>query len=334
MGGNNCGKTSIIEALKAFNGNATPSFSIGKRNVKSNSIIEIALYTNDKVNTVKTVEVGGSETETTKNFEQSIYILPSRRHISYEFGKSERDRDSYIKQEGALGNNREALLGTFSRRLFQVLKHKEDFDNVLERILGEHISWIIEQSDNGQYFIRYSFGNINHNSEGIGDGIWSAFTLADALYDSKVGDVIAIDEPELSLHPAYQKRLMKVLMDYSKDRQIILSTHSPYFVNWEAIANGANLIRTVKDENFNIQCYMLSEEFKKKIAGFLDNLNNPHILGLSATEAFFLEDRIILVEGQEDVVIFNRISEQIGQNFIGEIFGWGVGGAPNMDTFL
>jgi hypothetical protein len=63
--------------------------------------------------------------------------------------------------------------------------------------------------------------------------------------------------------------------------------------------------------------------------GLMKNDNNPHILGLLAQEIFFIEDHVILVEGQEDVVFFKRVQADIGP-LSGHFFGWGVGGAENM----
>jgi hypothetical protein len=60
------------------------------------------------------------------------------------------------------------------------------------------------------------------------------------------------------------------------------------------------------------------------------NDNNPHILGLVAQEILFVEDHVILVEGQEDVVFFKRVQAEI-EPLAGTFFGWGVGGAENMD---
>lgn len=68
--------------------------------------------------------------------------------------------------------------------------------------------------------------------------------------------------------------------------------------------------------------------------GIIKDLNNPHTLGLDANEVFFLEDKIILVEGQEDVVIFRKIAQKLERNIYGNFFGWGVGGAPKMKAFL
>lgn len=211
-------------------------------------------------------------------------------------------------------------------------EHKIEFDRILYKIIPQDFDWTIDQSDSGQYFIKFTYNGLSHNGEGVGDGIWSVFTICDALYDSAPGSIIIIDEPELSLHPAYQRKLMKLFEEYSKDRQIIISTHSPYFINWNCIANGAALVRTNKLSTNEIKVYNLSEENKLHIKGLVKDLNNPHVLGLNANEVFFLEDKILLVEGQEDVVILNRLITD--QTLDGDFFGWGVGGAAKMDIFL
>ena len=64
--------------------------------------------------------------------------------------------------------------------------------------------------------------------------------------------------------------------------------------------------------------------------GLLNDVNNPHVLGLDAREIFFLEDRVILVEGQEDVIFYQAICEQLTTSLNGTFFGWGVGGAEKM----
>lgn len=58
--------------------------------------------------------------------------------------------------------------------------------------------------------------------------------------------------------------------------------------------------------------------------------NNPHVLGLDANEVFFLEDGIVLVEGQEDVVYLRRVLQQLEQPLSATFYGWGVGGADKM----
>jgi hypothetical protein len=48
---------------------------------------------------------------------------------------------------------------------------------------------------------------------------------------------------------------------------------------------------------------------------------------------FFLHDRVILVEGQEDVVFFDIVMKELGVDLPGSFFGWGVGGAGKMGAF-
>ena len=56
-----------------------------------------------------------------------------------------------------------------------------------------------------------------------------------------------------------------------------------------------------------------------------------HVLGLNAREILFLEDGLILVEGQEDVIFYRLLETKIEKRFEGEFYGWGVGGAEKME---
>lgn len=253
--------------------------------------------------------------------------------MSYEFSRNTWNKDTYISATQKLDNQRGSSLQNFEARLFQIETNKESFNGLLSRILGPDFQWTIEQRASGNYYIKCSNGRSSHSSEGIGDGVWSIFTICAALFDAPENSVIVIDEPELSIHPAVQRRLMNIILEYSKDRQIIISTHSPYFISWSAITNGAKLIRVVKEEN-DSKCFSLSDECSRRFAGMLRELNNPHILGIEANETFFLEDRIILVEGQEDVVIYQKIAQELDASINGSFFGWGAGGAEKMKIFL
>ncbi|MBQ4517883.1 MAG: AAA family ATPase [Clostridia bacterium] len=335
-GANNSGKTTIIEAIQAFNCNSnnTPTFSEGRRNCLTGGKVFLKLIDDSsEIYTIESVPSGGSSTKKNKPFTLKYYVLQSRRAIPFEFSKTNVDKEWYILHSQKLDNQRSSSLSNFEARIFQIEKQKDEFDLILSKVLGNDFCWTIEQRDNGSYYIKYSINGISHSSEGIGDGIWSVFTICAALFDSKTNETIVIDEPELSVHPKLQKKLMEIFLEYSTTRQIIISTHSPYFVNWNAIINNANLIRVTKD-NQNSVCFSISENTRKQFKGILNDINNPHTLGLDANEIFFLDDGIILVEGQEDVVILDRISKELEMEIDGTFFGWGVGGAPKMEAFL
>jgi len=341
VGSNNAGKTTILEAIRSFNcsQNEPPSFAERKRNIKcENGTIHLKLQTEESTYMIDTVESGGSATVIKKANEidgawwetPRTFILQSRRFVEYEFHRSYMERQDYIQNQQMQIANRTAYIYEFNARLFKMQKNKEKFNILLKRVLGYDLEWTIEQNDNGTFYLKFMINGCVHSSEGLGDGIWSIFTICDALYDSEKGSTIAIDEPELSLHPAYQKKIMELFNEFSQNRQIIISTHSPYFVDAVAITNGAYLYRTVKNSDGNIDVFKLSDESKRELKGFLNNINQPHTLGTEAKEIFFLEDRIIITEGQEDVIMYKRAADNVGTYIYGTFFGWGAGGASNI----
>jgi hypothetical protein len=202
----------------------------------------------------------------------------------------------------------------------------------MRRLMDPPPQWAIDQNDTGQYFLKLPAAGGFHTSDGLGDGIVSLLVIVDALYDSQPGHTIAIDEPELSLHPHLQQKLATLLVDYAKDRQVILATHSPYFASPAAIAAGAELARVYKD---GTGCHVasLSQGSRVALRTLLNNANNPHVLGLSAREAFFLHEGVVLLEGQEDVIFYSRVEQSLGVALLGNVYGWGAGGADNIRIF-
>lgn len=326
-GPNNAGKSSITECLRARSGDSV-SFTIGTRNAAVEAI-EIVYVFGEKQETIKSLTKGSSETVREGISDRSILVLPARRTFSPYFGKVERSRDTYV-QISTLPAQRSFLLAHFEGRLFTILKTPDAFNDLLEKALGFRPTWTIDQSDQGPYFLKFFNGEQPHSSDGMGDGIVSVFAIVDSLYDSKPGDIIVIDEPELSLHPALQKRIARLLIDFSKDRQIIISTHSPYFVDLSVLASGGTLARVTATDG-GTKIHQLSSDSRLSIKALSENnLHNPHVFGLDARELFFQEDHIILTEGQEDVLLYPKVSEQVGVEIAGNFFGWGVGGAGNM----
>lgn len=69
------------------------------------------------------------------------------------------------------------------------------------------------------------------NTKDLGSGIEMILTLLllqSIANESKGSIIYLIDEPELHLHPKAQEKLVELLMIESKDKQIFISTHSPY----------------------------------------------------------------------------------------------------------
>ncbi|TAG81089.1 MAG: ATP-binding protein [Betaproteobacteria bacterium] len=328
-GPNNAGKSSILECLKARVGQRTPSFTVGKRNA---AIDEVAIsYTvNGNKETIKSVRMGASETSCQGiDPKFQVFVLPSRRAFNPYFSRGEQSREQYLSS-ATLDAQRSSVLSNFEYRLFTVLKDPTAFNEILSEALALKPEWSLDQSDEGRYFLKFFSANGSHSSDGMGEGIVSVFVIVDSLYDSKPGDMVVIDEPELSLHPALQKRVAKLLCRFAKDRQIVISTHSPYFVDLTALSNGGHLAR-VSTGAEGTEIHEITVEAKTSIQLLSEgNLYNPHVFGLDARELFFQEDQIILTEGQEDVLLFPRVAEQVQAEISGNFFGWGAGGASNI----
>jgi predicted ATPase len=337
VGPNNSGKSTIYESFRAISQNNPPSFTEGRRNKTAGDKVEIKLTKTDGNSLeLKTTVNGGSETALEENGlnknNVKILTLPSRRTFSPFFSKSTWNRDQYIGSS-ELAAVRGSQLDSFSYRLFSIQQNQLAFNSVLSKVLGTVPSWYIEQADNGNYYLKFNYNGSFHNSDGTGEGLLSIFTIVDTLYDSNDNDFIFIDEPELSLHPSLQRKLLQLILEYSATRQIIISTHSPYFISWTSLDNNGKIARTVKEVS-GTKIYELQIETASSILTLVNNLNNPHILGLDAREIFFLDDNIILVEGQEDVIFLNIIFSLLGKKINGTFYGWGVGGADNTDKVV
>jgi predicted ATP-dependent endonuclease of OLD family len=207
-------------------------------------------------------------------------------------------------------------------------KKYEEFIDLIKEVVPEFTSFAVgfEEYD----FIEYRSGSgAKHKINLSGDGVITVIRILLQLYISGKNPLI-IDEPEQSLHPASQKKLLKVIARYAKNRQIIISTHSPYFIEWEYLLNGATLNRVVKTEDKHTSIFSIQDCSKYKKLIKAANWQQPFLLDAVAKEVFFIEDGILFLEGQEDVGLLRQEKPLEKIN----IFGYGVRGKDNFMLFL
>ena len=335
-GANNSGKSTVIEALRARSGHQPPSFSEGTRNKNADFVKIIFEFESqseehdDQTEVIESLRKGSSQTVHTKSGVDPIRVVPSRRGFRPYFGRSQGTLQDYHRSTG-LPPQRMSELSSFEMRLFDIEKDPSQFNKLLGELLGYIPNWVIDQSPEGNSYVRLNNGAASHSTDGAGEGIISLFSIVDALTSTLPGGILAIDEPELSLHPAILRRLVRAIVRLSAERQIIIATHSPYFIDPSAIAQGAALVR-VTSENGHSKIYQLSEKGRTALKKIHNpdrpNTNAPHTFGLDARELFFLDDCVVLTEGQEDVVLYPTVASQLPIGSVpGHLFGWGVGGA-------
>lgn len=331
VGENNSGKSGVIEALNYLRApGRNIEFAEGQRNSNTNGLTRLA-YGTDVGELALTAE--GAVVATWSGVPNpppanSVYVLPSRRTIDYTFQLLQQTRQEYASTGPDFGQ-RLSQGSNFSARLAAIKQRQSEYDAILGRVLLNPPRWYVEKNAQNLYYIKVTGASASHSGEGLGQGALSLLQIIDAIYDAPEGELIAIDEPELSLHPTAQRRLAALIAEYATNRQIVIATHSPYFAPFDYLINGATIAR-VFQRSRESTIAQLSPANAKKLASFLHNRNNPHILGLDAREVLFVEDNVVLVEGQDDVIAYPHIFRSLRREPSAHFYGWGVGGATNM----
>lgn len=344
VGPNNSGKSTIIEAihLLSINSSIIPNSS---RNSLNQGKVKIEAV--DNIGNVYSLQSTSNEgafverkynniTQEYWDNRLNTFILTNKRNFLSTFSNnSYQTRENYKSNIGDSEYRTENNInGNFGGRLLTIYrKNRKIFDECLEKILNPVPKWTIESSGNNILYLEFSFNNVKHSSNGAGDGYINIFNIVDALYDSSENNVILIDEPEVSLHPDLQQKLFKLLVEYSKDKQIIISTHSPYFVDWSLFSKKSKIIRFRKEID-GINTYELKESTKNDIDKLIRDTHHPHILSLDSNTIFFLNDNVILTEGQDDVICYKEIFKKYKYINNASFFGWGAGGADKIEYIL
>ena len=151
-----------------------------------------------------------------------------------------------------------------------------------------------------------------------GDGIKSltAFAMLNIAERTDRVSVVAIEEPESHLHPESSRQLYDTICALTKNHQVVLTTHSPLFVN-----------RTNLSENIIVNKGKAISV--KKIKEIRD------ILGIKVSDNLINAENILVVEGEDDKIVLEKLlpnmSEQIKkalQN--GTLLIDYIGGAGNL----
>jgi len=100
--------------------------------------------------------------------------------------------------------------------------------------------------------------------------------------------VILIDEPELSLHPSWQNRVLKIYENFAKqnDCQIIIATHSPH------------IIGSAKNEYLRI--------LRKNEEGNIEVVDNSIAYG---RDIEWVLEEVMGIQYTREKSIFNKLSE-------------------------
>lgn len=151
-----------------------------------------------------------------------------------------------------------------------------------------------------------------------GEGIKSLLTLA--LLSGKQNSsncIIAIEEPEAHLHSGAMHELKDIIDNLSKNNQILVTTHNPIFI-----------------DRYNISNNILVDNGKIKKIKSIKQLRN--ILGIKLSDNLASCEKVIVVEGESDIIVLKHILALCNNDIIklithGNVVFQNAGGASKIE---
>jgi putative ATP-dependent endonuclease of the OLD family len=120
--------------------------------------------------------------------------------------------------------------------------------------------------------------------------------------------LIIVDEPELHLHPKWQKALLDIFIRLAETtgNHFLLATHSPTFISPKSI----RFVSRVYSENQSSCVVRLDGHALPDIKHLLSMVNSQN------NERIFFADEVVLVEGISDRIVFEKIFAKIGEGVV------------------
>ena len=295
IGENGSGKTSLLKCIY-------DSFDIDERSYKEvlENKVELtpALYTTTvKLNDNEigllhpdiVFEVGDKPNEpkvvfmpTEINFEKVNKVDNTFKVKTYFQNIVDQNMTENIPSMIATKMNKE-IFKNRSKTIGEVIDNVCDDINSIFGIMDLDVKLVGLSEDNDtRPIFKNNLGN-EFDITGLSSGEKQLFLRALSLKFLEVNNsVILIDEPEISLHPQWQRKIIDVYRSIGQNNQLIIATHSPHIVgsvkseNLRVMTKDSDGIKIVNNDN-------LSETYGKNIGDILcttmelDSLRNEDI---------------------------------------------------------
>lgn len=155
----------------------------------------------------------------------------------------------------------------------------------------------------------------NHNIASKGSGAQRALFLSLMKYismNTKENIIWGVDEPEAFLQPKLQKRVAAVLNDLaSKHHSIILTTHSPSFINLSSLKNTHLFKGELQPKEYKRRPGQQYFEMDTKPLAFESSAKKINAikehLGISNNDGWSIMPQNIVVEGEDDQKYFQAL---------------------------
>ena len=189
-----------------------------------NSKIEFEVINNENINIIQDMSLNKEIIYIDDPFvlDDLQDLLPYRRVYCLNHRDSLLDKIVRVKDTRDFGALDEILVNKKLERIFETMNGICDGD-------------LTVSEDGGNYSYRTSELNGTLEMSNLSTGIKSFIILKTLLRNGSINDngVVILDEPEIHLHPEWQLKFAEVIVLIQKEFgvNILLNTHSPYFLN-------------------------------------------------------------------------------------------------------
>jgi hypothetical protein len=231
----------------------------------------------------------------------------TKRHSDAEISKS---ATSIVKLAiGRLAQKYRLLLEEDMGQAMQKLREDKDLRE-LTKVLGRlGYEWLLKPIDalKNKYDVYLVKQGFSFPVSAASSGERELITYLLAIFALKVRDAfIIVDEPELHLHPKWQKTLLQIFVQLadSTKNQFLLATHSPTFVSPESI----QYVSRVYSHEKQGRILRLDTEALPDARHLLNIVNSQN------NERLFFADEVVLVEGLSDRIFFEAVLDRYGRS--------------------
>ncbi|EGW5939090.1 ATP-binding protein, partial [Salmonella enterica] len=203
-------------------------------------------------------EVSGANNNSTRwpKIKKGLVFLDFRSEISAydrcmyhsDFKLRKRKDGKFIKKQDYIRSKSKYIKKAFDEKLktLRLWGAETIVKNVtLKPELVESVSYILGRNYKDIKFLEHrlwgtrggtallSTDKLHYTEAFAGSGEFAIVSLVLSIYAAKPNSLILLDEPEVSLHPGAQKRMMEILYSIVEQHkhQVVVSTHSPVIVN-------------------------------------------------------------------------------------------------------
>lgn len=228
--------------------------------------------------------------------DNSKHIYENKVHSAYNI-----ETDLIFTAENLYDDIKNKLLGNEAQRR-QIYEFQEYISKNFYDGKGFLITPTTKKETGEEYLAVKIAGNEEHELYNLGDGIKQIITILYKIFECQNKEAyFFIEEPEINLHPGYQRKLMQLLQDKLFDKhQFFIVTHSNHIL--ESILNTSETsVYAFIDEDNKYDHFRIVNTTNK-------DLGTLNLLGVD-NYSVLMSNCMIFIEGLSDKIYIQRYLE-------------------------